>query len=119
RRRKEASLAGSRARFSSLTTRELQVLVSVAAGKLNKQVGADLRISEVMVKVHRAHGMRKMHVTSLAELVRVINSVTDKGETARSSIQDGNSVEALRHGHWPLAAISATGSRWANRTKSR
>jgi len=108
RRRKEASLAWLRARFSSLTARERQVLASVAVGKLNKQVASDLGVSEVMVKVHRAHGMKKMQVTSLAELIRVINSV-----------QDGNSVVALRDGHWPRAAISAAGSRQASRTKSR
>src|SRR5215831_17281384 len=75
RRRKEASLAGLNVRFSSLTARERQVLVSVVAGKLNKQVAADLGVSEVMVKVHRANGMRKMHVTSLAELIRVLDKL--------------------------------------------
>jgi FixJ family two-component response regulator len=97
RRRREASLAALRVRSSSLTARERQVLVSVAAGKLNKQVAAELAISEVMVKVHRAHGMRKMQVTSLAELIRVIDHLIGNGKTGRSSIEDSNSVAALHN----------------------
>jgi len=90
RRRKEASLAGLRDDFTSLSTRERQVLLGVTGGKLNKQVAAELGVSEVMVKVHRANGMRKMHVTSLAELIRVIDHLIGNGETGRGSIQDGN-----------------------------
>ena len=71
RRRKETFLAALRVRFSSLTARERQVLVSVAAGKLNKQIAGDLGVSEVMVKIHRANGMRKLRAKSVAELVRM------------------------------------------------
>ena len=73
RRRKEASLAALRDGFTSLSTRERQVLLAVVSGKLNKQVAAELGVSEVMVKVHRSKGMRKMHVTSLTDLVRAID----------------------------------------------
>ena len=69
----------------------------MADGKLNEQVAADLGISEVMVKVHRAHGMRKMQVMSLVQLVRVIDHLTNNGETGRSSIQDSNYVAAQRN----------------------
>ena len=72
RRMKGASLAA----FKDLSSRERQVLLAVAGGKLNKQVAAELGVSEVMVKVHRANGMRKMQVTSLAELVRVIDQLS-------------------------------------------
>jgi len=75
RRKKEAALAASKDSFTSLSPRERQVLLAVVSGKLNKQVAAELGVSEVMVKVHRSNGMRKMHVTSLAELVRVIDQV--------------------------------------------
>jgi FixJ family two-component response regulator len=78
RRRKEAALAAFRDGFCSLSTRERQVLLGVARGKLNKQVAAELGVSEVTVKVHRANGMRKMHVTSLAELVRVIDQLNPR-----------------------------------------
>jgi FixJ family two-component response regulator len=57
--------------FNALSVREKEVLSRVAVGRLNKQIGAELGISEVMVKVHRAHGMRKMHAKSVAELVRM------------------------------------------------
>jgi len=93
RRRKEASLAGLRDDFTSLSTRERQVLLSVTRGKLNKQVAAELGVSEVMVKVHRANGMRKMHATSLAALVRAIDHLTGNGETDRSSIEDSTMLQ--------------------------
>ena len=57
--------------FNALSVREKEVLSHVAAGLLNKQIAAQLGISEVMVKVHRAHGMRKIHAKSVAELVRM------------------------------------------------
>ena len=47
----------------------------VAAGVLNKQIAAELGLSEVTVKVHRAKAMRKMHAKSLAELVRMTDNV--------------------------------------------
>jgi len=71
RRTQEESLTTLRERFSSLSVREKEVLSHVAAGRLNKQIAADLGVSEIMVKVHRANGMRKMHAKSVAELVRM------------------------------------------------
>ena len=95
RRRKEASLAALRDGFTSLSTRERQVLLGVVSGKLNKQVAAELEVSEVMVKVHRSNGMRKMHVTSLAELVRVIDQFSG---TAKPILDRGSkSVAAVRN----------------------
>jgi FixJ family two-component response regulator len=71
RRTQEESLSALRERFNSLSVREKEVLSHVAAGRLNKQIASDLGISEVMVKVHRANGTRKMHAKSVAELVRM------------------------------------------------
>ena len=71
RRTQEELLSALRERFGSLSVREKEVLSHVAAGQLNKQIAADLGVSEVMVKVHRANGMRKMHAKSVAELVRM------------------------------------------------
>jgi FixJ family two-component response regulator len=71
RRTQEESLSTLRERFGSLSVREKEVLAHVAAGRLNKQIAANLGVSEVMVKVHRANGMRKMHAKSVAELVRM------------------------------------------------
>jgi FixJ family two-component response regulator len=58
--------------YGSLSVREQEVITKVAAGKLNKQIAADLGLSEVTVKVHRANAMRKMHATSLAHLVKML-----------------------------------------------
>ena len=71
RRTQEESLSALRERFSSLSVREREVLSHVAAGRLNKQIAGDLGVSEVMVKVHRANGMRKMQAKSVAQLVRM------------------------------------------------
>jgi FixJ family two-component response regulator len=97
RRRKEASLAGLRNGFTSLSTRERQVLLGVVGGKRNKQVAAELGVSEVMVKVHRANGMRKMHVTSLAELVRVIDQLSGTAEPAYPPVRHSKSVAGVRN----------------------
>jgi FixJ family two-component response regulator len=78
RRRREASLSELKALFSSITSRVREVLVRVAAGKLNKQIAAELGVSETMVKVHRANGMRKMRLTSVPELVRVIDCLGER-----------------------------------------
>jgi RNA polymerase sigma factor (sigma-70 family) len=56
--------------LARLTPREREVLHHIIAGKLNKQVAADLGIVEKTIKVHRARVMKKMNVRSLAELVR-------------------------------------------------
>jgi FixJ family two-component response regulator len=58
--------------LATLTTREREVLTHVIAGRLNKQIAADLGTAEKTIKVHRARGMEKMHVRSVAELVRIV-----------------------------------------------
>jgi FixJ family two-component response regulator len=70
-RRDQAELFQIRERLASLTPREREVLESVVAGKLNKQIASDLGTVEQTVKVHRAHVMQKMKVHSVAELVRL------------------------------------------------
>jgi FixJ family two-component response regulator len=72
-----------REHLESLSAREREVVVRVAAGNLNKQIAADLGLSEVTVKVHRANAMRKMRAKSLAELVRMIDH-SDTALTSRS-----------------------------------
>src|SRR5262245_16052390 len=61
-----------REHYESLSARERQVITMVAAGRLNKQIAADLRLSEVTVKLHRARAMRKMRATSLAQVVKML-----------------------------------------------
>ena len=70
-RARSADLAGVRARFEQLSAREREVAARVVRGLLNKQIAAELGISEVTVKVHRRHVMQKLGLRSVAELVRI------------------------------------------------
>ncbi len=56
-----------RARFDTLTAREREIMASVVTGRLNKQIAADLGLSEITVKVHRGQVMRKMQASSLPD----------------------------------------------------
>jgi FixJ family two-component response regulator len=60
-----------RDRYASLSRREQEVMVLVVAGRLNKQIGFELGISEITVKAHRGRVMRKMEAGSLADLVNM------------------------------------------------
>ena len=65
--------------FSSLTPRERQVCLSVSRGLLNKQVGGELGVHEKTIKLHRSNVMSKLGVTSLADLVRLVETLKAAG----------------------------------------
>ena len=72
----DAEMRELRDRHASLSRRERQVMALVVTGKLNKQVGGDLGISEITVKAHRGQVMRKMKAGSVADLVKMAGKLS-------------------------------------------
>jgi FixJ family two-component response regulator len=72
---REAEMRGLQDSYALLTTREREVMALVVSGRLNKQVGGELGISEITVKAHRGRVMRKMKADSLADLVKMAASL--------------------------------------------
>ena len=74
--RNEANiLSDLRARFGALTAREREVMTLVTAGLMNKQVAAEIGIAEITVKIYRGQIMRKMAAKSLADLVKMAQTL--------------------------------------------
>jgi FixJ family two-component response regulator len=75
RREQEREVIEARRRFNNLTPREREVMALVIAGRLNKQIAAELGTSETTAKIHRGQVMRKMEVKSLPDLVRIVEKL--------------------------------------------
>jgi FixJ family two-component response regulator len=75
RRADEKTVSDLRLLYESLTPRERDVLALVTAGMMNKLIAEELGISEITVKVHRSHVMRKMRTRSLADLARIADTL--------------------------------------------
>ena len=74
-RKQQAEIRDLLRRYESLTAREQEVLAHVISGRLNKQIAAEMSITEDTVKFHRGHIMRKMEADSLADLVRMADGL--------------------------------------------
>mgnify|MGYP002781175951 CR=1 FL=1 len=68
-----SDLAALRARYESLTAREREVCLGVARGQLNKQIAYDLSLTLATIKFHRARGLVKLEVSSVPELVLLLD----------------------------------------------
>ena len=75
RRQDAAIIAELKQRFAQLSGGECEVMARVVSGRLNKQIAADLGVSEITVKVRRANVMRKMQANSLTDLVRMADKI--------------------------------------------
>jgi FixJ family two-component response regulator len=74
--REKSELVSIRRRYETLTSREREVMKMVISGMLNKQIAAEIGISEITVKIHRGNAMHKMDAGSLADLVRMAERIT-------------------------------------------
>jgi len=81
----EKTLETLRENFGSLTPREREVMSLVVTGLLNKQIAADLGVSEITVKVHRSQVMYKMRAKSLPELARMADKLQLTPERPQSA----------------------------------
>lgn len=70
--RKSSSL---HADYQSLTPREKEVMALAVKGLMNKQIAGQMNLSEITIKIHRSHAMKKMHAKSFADLVRMAEAL--------------------------------------------
>jgi FixJ family two-component response regulator len=83
RREHENAVADLRAHFESLSRRESEIMALVTSGLMNKQIAAEMGLSEITVKIHRSHLMKKMGARSVADLVRMADSLGVKCAKSR------------------------------------
>ncbi|MGF6754790.1 response regulator transcription factor [Paraburkholderia sp. GAS42] len=92
RREADRSVADLRRRYKSLTPREREVMAFVASGLMNKQIAAEMKVSEITVKIHRGQAMKKMESRSLADFVlkaEALGVKSPQGTTPPPRVQRG------------------------------
>jgi FixJ family two-component response regulator len=92
RREADRSVADLRRRYKSLTPREREVMAFVASGLMNKQIAAEMKVSEITVKIHRGQAMKKMESRSLADFVlkaEALGVKSPQGTTTPPRVQGG------------------------------
>jgi FixJ family two-component response regulator len=75
RRDREQNNADLRTRFATLTPWEREIVGFVASGMVNKQIAASLGLADITVKIHRGSAMRKLQASSLAELLKIAQTL--------------------------------------------
>jgi FixJ family two-component response regulator len=75
RRADTVALHALRKHFEALTPRELEILLRVVEGRLNKQIAGEMGITETTVKVHRSNAMRKIDASSFADICRMVDKL--------------------------------------------
>jgi FixJ family two-component response regulator len=86
RRADEKTVSDLRLLYESLTPREREVLALVTAGMMNKLIAEELGVSEITVKVHRSHVMRKMRTRSLADLARIADTLGNSSRQTEAQL---------------------------------
>jgi FixJ family two-component response regulator len=85
-RRDEADIAELRENYATLTGRERDIMDRVVMGRRNKQIAADVGVTEATVKLHRSHIMQKMHAQSLVELLRMNDALRNKPRGSQTKV---------------------------------
>ena len=108
-RRQENRLTKIRVHIEALTPREYEVLGLVLMGRLNKQIAAELGISQRTVEVHRHHGMKKMRAESVVELLNMMRDVDD-ADSSNAGVRrvTARSLASPRHG-MPISSRPSVG----------